>query len=378
MDLSVQAAVVGTVVGIVALIGATIAVVLVVVRRRRANLITTSQRLADLHTSYDSLKAAMVAMDRGDYTNALTIGEHVIRGSALSPHTVTVAHLLVGEAASRVGALRTAVRHLPRAIEATQRGSLVAPLSELLRMQSAAKAGLCEFEEAVALAKEATRTARVSHDKAASLCLEAEINLLRGDFGAAETSLAAAVQAAGTDMDQAPIDHLTGRLLAASGDLDKAMALLKTAQARYERGANPLAAATVMLDLAEVTERLEGPGPARTLMRTALSRSEEQTADHAARAVMLAKAAGIEAAAGDLATAEHYRNAAQRFFTATDLPSAEAYLAWVRARIAMAMGDANRADAASWEAQDEATRLGMGLWRNKIERERLETMDSPS
>lgn len=371
MDLSVQAVVAGTIIGVVVAILAIAAISLVRRRRDHSTRDATSQRLADLHTTYDSLKGAMLAMDAGDYARALVIGEQVFEGStALAPHTVSVAHLLVGEAASRVGAHRTATAHLSPAIDAIRQGSLVAPLSELLRMQARAETELCEFDEALRLAREATEAARVTRDKAASLALQAEITLARGDLDSAGAILTAAGEAGGGERERAVLDHLGGLLLAARNDLDAAGARLQTALARYERTTDPDAAARVMVDLAEVAERQGDVAKARSLMRRALNRSEGRSKDGVRRARVLTTAAAIEAAAGDATAAERYLEAATQLFTAADLPAREAYLGWARSRIASARGNRDAAGAALWSAEQAAARLEMGMWREKLRSER--------
>jgi tetratricopeptide (TPR) repeat protein len=362
---------VGTLIGLG--VAAIVAIVLIVVvrrRRARSTRAATSQRLAELHTSYDSLKAAMTALDAGDNARALAIGEQLFAASALGPYTVPVAHLVVGEAAAKVGAHRTAMRHLPKAIEATRRGALVAPLSELLRMQARAKAGLCEFDDAIDLAREARYAARVTRDRARSLVLEGEIHMERGDLPAAEAALGEALDALDGQLERAAADHLAGRIFAAQNDLERAVSLLTTAQARYERSTNPVRAAKVMADLAEVTEQLGDPAKAAGLMRSALDRIEGPGYDRSARAVMLVKAAGIEAATESIAAAERHLEEATKLFEITDVTSAAAYLDWGRARIAAARGDVDAARATAWRAEEEAARLGMGAWRDKLRRER--------
>lgn len=371
MDHWVQAATAGTLIGVG--VAAVVAIVLIVVVRRRKARSTrtaTSQRLAELHTSYDSLKAAMTALDAGDNARALAIGEQLFAASTLGPYTVPVAHLIVGEAASKVGAHRTATRHLPEAIEATRRGALVAPLSELLRMQARAEAGLCEFDRAVDLAREARHAARVTRDRARSLILEGEIHVTRGDLPAAEAALGSAADAIDGEAERAAADHLAGLILAARDDLDRAAARLTTAQARYERGTNPFGTARVMVDLADVVERLGDRTKAATLMRSVLERTGGRDFDRPGRAIVLVKAAGVEAASGNIAAAERHLEEAARLFEVADVPSAEAYLEWGRSRIAAARGDADAARVAAWRAEEEAMRLGMGAWRIKVRRER--------
>lgn len=370
MDHWVQAALVGTLIGVGAAIAVVIIVIIAARRRARSARTATSQRLADLHTSYDSLKAAMAALESGDNAKALALGEQLFADSALGPHTVQVAHLVVGEAASKVGAHRTATRHLPEAIEAARRGALVAPLSELLRMQARAKAGLCEFDEALELAREARHTARVTRDRARSLILEGEIQVTRGDLSEAEAALREATAAADGELERAAADHLAGRILAAKDELEPAAARLATAQARYERNMRPDRAASVMVDLADVAERRGNAAKALALLRSVTSRTEGPGFDRPARAVVLVRAAAVEATTGDIAAAERHVEEAAKLFRIADVVSSEAYLEWARSRIASARGDADAAGAAIWRAEEEAGRLGMGAWRDKLRRER--------
>jgi|GEM_PF-4155643 len=380
MERIVQAASAATIVAAVAVLAVAALAVIVVARRRRFRhtRVTTSRRIADLRTSYDSLKEATAAMAAGEYATAMMIGERVINGAALSPQTVTLAHLLVGEAAASMGQHRTAATHLPVAIAATRNGSIVAPLSELLRLQAISTAGLCEFDEAVALAEQATQAARVGSDKVASLVLEGGIHLTMGDVATASARLAAAGGVPGGvpggDSEQAPIDHLTGRLLAARGDLGPAATSLRMAQTRYERAGQLDAATRVMVDLAGVEERSGDRGRAQALMQDAVAHVNKHQEDRSARAIVLIMAAGVEAGAGNVGAAEKQLEAGQQVAATIDLPGATAYAPWALARIALARNDGSGASAAFAEAEREAIRLGMGLWRDTVVRERTEAM----
>jgi tetratricopeptide (TPR) repeat protein len=362
----------GDLVTIAALVGAALVVVTIIVtiyvrrnRLRREVVGGYEEKIARLGTSYETLRAGKDALESGDYEHALDCGFRVARRATPASYRIAASHALIGSAAAQLGRYRTAAEHIALATVEDARGDLVPSPSALLTKLAECQLALAEVPKAVQSSAYALAAAQGNTERARALQISGMAYLLAG-----ETALARSNARFAADLDVDPVtaamtDCLLGTVVA-QDDPDRASVVLEAAAEVFKQAERWSDAARAVGYRADLFETIGNTTGALECWQEALRLLARRPNEHGNLAMLYARLAGAAATAGSHPDADRYLAAAETEFAVCELPTAEMLLAWARAQMASAKGDAAAASSAREEAVVQAEHLGLPYWRERI------------